>query len=697
MPNHLAHETSPYLKQHQDNPVDWYPWSSTALRRAKQENKPIFLSIGYAACHWCHVMAHESFSNPHTAQLLNEHFINIKVDREERPDLDDIYMKAVVMLTGQGGWPLSVFLTPDLQPFYGGTYFPPMPSHGLPSFNQVLWSVIETWSNQPDAINHNAEIITNAIQREQTYQDNLDQPPDLDDIVNRLFGSYDWETGGWGTAPKFPQPMLIEFLIQRAILGNQQADEMVTHLLMSMAMGGMFDLVGGGFHRYSTDRRWLIPHFEKMLYDNAQLALAYLHGFSLTGEPAFREVATATLTFLQMEMTSPNGGFYASIDADTPEGEGRYYAWTTDELQAVLSSDEFSILQAMTHLSPHGNFTNSLNILQLSASLKGSADERQLTDNKRHSELQSIFLKLLDARSTRIAPHKDQKIITEWNAMAIRAFAEAGLLLDREDYVLTAKRSLDFILKNLIAPTGTIYRSWNEGKANQPGALADYASLIIALQAVYEIDFEPIYYQKMLQIFKNMQDQFSSSESLYYDAAASVEDLIVRPQNLQDNATPSGNALAAYVHWLLANYDHEPEHFDRIIQMMAGPGSQLQDYPTSFGFWLQVAGIIKQDADQIALISQDDLDSLLPFLEIYRKSFRPFSIIAARYGLIDHKTKYPGILHDRIAIKGKPTAYLCRSFTCQAPVTDVNLFAMQLDGLSHITSRHFGQEPNDDL
>lgn len=675
MPNRLANETSPYLRQHQDNPVDWYPWNETALSKAKEENKPIFLSIGYAACHWCHVMAHESFENTQTAQILNENFISIKVDREERPDIDDIYMQAVVMLTGQGGWPLSVFLTPDLKPFFGGTYFPPLPRHRLPSFDQVLMSVIDTWKNNHDAIQHNAEILTREMRRKQSHQNHLDQAPNLDATVDRLHSTYDWQTGGWGNAPKFPQPMLIEFLIQRGLLGNQRAKEMVINLLTSMARGGMYDLVGGGFHRYSTDRTWLIPHFEKMLYDNAQLALTYLHGYALTGKIAYVNVVNRTLSFILEEMTDPNGAFFASMDADTPEGEGRYYAWNFNELREVLSDEEFLELQSVMDISAQGNFEEGLNILRLDTHFDEEEDNTKIIDT---INLEGIFTKLKHVRKQRMPPGKDKKIITEWNAMAIRAFAEAGVFLNRPDYGLAARNAAEFLLNHLLTPDGTLHRTWCDGILGQPGTLADYAGLIASLHALYVIDFDPAVFKFMHSLFKTMKERFSSESALYFDSAGDVPNLIVRPRNLQDNATPSGNAMAAYAHWLFGNYNHDPAQLDLSQEMIFQAGEDVKDYPTSFGFWLQVAGLLSENTQQIALVSEDGLESLDPFLEVYREKYRPFTIIAANHAQKNLSTDMPTILNDRPVINGKPTAYVCEGFICHTPVINPDQFKNQL-------------------
>jgi len=679
MPNRLANETSPYLRQHQDNPVDWYPWDQEALNKARQENKPIFLSIGYAACHWCHVMAHESFEDPHIASILNENFISIKVDREERPDLDDIYMQAVVILTQRGGWPMSVFLTPDLEPFYGGTYFPPSPRYGMPSFEKVLTTVLDAWQNQRSDVDKSARSITRAIQSQFGQPAEKEGEFDLANIVESLYNTYDWKDGGWGHAPKFPQPMLVEFLIQRALAGNTQATKLVEDVLDRMSRGGMYDLVGGGFHRYSTDGKWLIPHFEKMLYDNAQLAEAYLHGYALTGNTYFRRVAVQTLQFIQREMAAPESGFFASLDADTPEGEGRYYGYTLKTLQEHLTKDEFNLLNNVTHLSEHGNFEAGLNILQFKKSFGELAAEKNLSVIELQNSLDPIFTKLRSLRSARTPPGRDEKIITGWNAMAIRAFAHAGLLLGYDDFLNTARKASQFLLSELRLPDGRMKRSWSEGKASHPAALEDIAGMILGLHAVYGIDFVPEYYKAMRNLYSIMEEDFAAGDGLYFDASVEVVNLIVRPQNLQDNATPSGNAMAAHVHWLLGNFEHDPSHFEKLARMLRAVSKKANQYPTSFGYWLRVADLAEKQNQQIALISESGPDTLQPFLEIINTRYRPHTITAAKYLDEENKQPLPGLLADRPAVDGKPTAYVCQGFSCKMPVTDPEAMRNQLD------------------
>jgi len=673
MPNKLAGETSPYLRQHKDNPVDWYPWGASALSRARNEDKPIFLSIGYSACHWCHVMAHESFEDPDIAKLLNDHFISIKVDREERPDLDDVYMQAVVMLRGQGGWPLSVFLTPELEPFYGGTYFPPEPRYGMPSFKQLLLSVLDSWNDKREEIYHSAKKITEAIEFQFDHEGGSKSDFDFDRIIDSLYRSYDWQFGGWGHAPKFPPAMLAEFLTQQAWRGNVRALEMSEHLLAHMAKGGMYDLVGGGFHRYSVDRQWLVPHFEKMLYDNAQLAQAYLHGFAVTGNPWFRRVAIQTLEFIQTEMTSPEGGFYSSLDADTPEGEGRYYSWDWEMLKTTLSPSEFELLETITTVSTHGNFEEKLNILQFKDTITTLAKEMKSSNEQILVEAEAIFDKLLKHRQKRQPPEKDTKIIVSWNALAIRAFVSSGLLLGRKDFIATARKATEFILAEMILTSGKLNRVWHEGQTNHPGTLSDYAGMILALHALYEMDFSPEIYAHMHSLYSQLNKQFASENPFYFDSAEDVGHLIVRPRSLQDNAIPSGNALVAHVLWLFWNYEYDESVRNELEEMLGEIAEQADHYPNHFGYWLQIADRHSQKVSQVALVAENDLDSLNPFLKKYHRTYHPHGVIAAG-SQQESGDKIPALLKDKTPVNHQPAAYICYNFTCQRPIIDPEAF-----------------------
>ena len=679
MPNKLAGETSPYLRQHKDNPVDWYPWEESALSRARKEDKPIFLSIGYSACHWCHVMAHESFEDPQIAKLLNDHFISIKVDREERPDLDDVYMQAVVMLRGQGGWPLSVFLTPELKPIYGGTYFPPEPRYGMPSYKQLLLAVLDSWNSKRKEITNSANRITEAIQHQFGQEDRSKAEFNFEHIINTLYQNYDWAFGGWGNAPKFPPAMLAEFLLQRAWLGDDRAMEMLEHLLAHMAKGGMYDLVGGGFHRYSVDQQWLIPHFEKMLYDNAQLAQAYLHGFAVTGNPWFRRVAINTLEFIQAEMTSPKGGFYSSLDADTPEGEGRYYSWDWGTLKSTLLPSEFELLKTITSISKRGNFEESLNILQFKDTTTALAEEMNLSIEQIQVETDAVFDKLLTFRNKRQPPEKDTKIIVSWNALAIRAFIAAGLMLNRKDFIATAKNAIKFILAEMIVSSGKLNRVWNEGKTHQPGTLSDYAGLILALHALYEVDFSPDIFAHMRSLYSQLREQFGSENPFFFDSADDVEHLIVRPRTLQDNAIPSGNALVAHVLWLFWNYEYDESLRNDLEEMLGEVAKQADHYPNHFGYWLQVADRHSQKVSQIALVTENDLDSLTSFIKTYHRTYHPYSVIAAGSQKVSGN-KIPALLKGKTPVNHHPAAYICHDFTCQRPIIEPETF---IEALMH--------------
>lgn len=679
MPNRLVNTTSPYLRQHQENPVDWFPWEKTALDKAKRENKPIFLSIGYAACHWCHVMAHESFDDVETASLLNQHFVSIKVDREERPDLDDIYMQAVVVLTGQGGWPLSVFLTPELKPFYGGTYFPPEPRYGMPSFKQVLMQVVHSWENQQEVVANNAAALTDAISEQISYQPKGETEINTDEIVKTMYRSYDWQDGGWHNAPKFPQAMAIEFLIQRGLRGDALASQLSDHILSQMALGGMYDHVGGGFHRYSTDAEWLVPHFEKMLYDNAQLARTYLHGFLLTGNQYFRYIAEETLSFMMRELRSPEGGFYSSLDADTKEGEGRYYAWTKAEIDDLLTKDQRVLFTAALDLSEHGNFDDGLNLIRLRKNIDQLSTELNVSLPALIKELRTMFSKLQSWRMSRPIPETDRKIIVEWNALAIRAFAEGGIFLNRKDYLDIAEKAAKFIFNEMISSDGSLARSWFEGDTNQKATLADHAGMILGCHSLYQANFKPGYFQWMKRFKSLMEMKFGSENALYFDSDSDLADLIIRPQNLQDNATPSGNALAAHANWLMGNYEHNISQLDRVNEMLKFTGGNLSRYPTSFGYWLSVANLSSHMAQQVALVSEKEGTSLKPFIDIYQNKLRPHSILAVRTAEMKNIKDLPAILKDKPPVDDRPTAYICKGFVCQAPLTDLKIFE---EGLS---------------
>jgi uncharacterized protein YyaL (SSP411 family) len=683
MPNHLVHENSPYLVQHASNPVDWYPWGEEALARARAEDKPIFLSIGYAACHWCHVMAHESFEDPATAALMNENFINIKVDREERPDLDSIYMSATQAMTGAGGWPMSVFLTHDLRPFYCGTYFPPEPRYNQPSFRDLLTGIAHAWREERAEILRVGGQVYEHLQRANAASQKNAFPLThalLDNAADELVKSYDWGFGGWGQAPKFPQPMTIEFLLlrgthPRAGDAKKRLEEIKTasHALQAMARGGMYDLVGGGFSRYSVDNLWKVPHFEKMLYDNAQLALAYLHGYQVTGEARFRRVCEETLDFILREMTHPDGGFFSSLDADSEGKEGKFYVWDYAEIETSLGSD-FEFFKAACGLTLNGNWEGKI-ILQRALDDATLAARSGLTLDETLNKLSACHLRLLQARNRRIRPGTDDKILTAWNALALQAFAEAGRALHRADYLNAAVHNAHFLLGNLQSG-GRLLRSWRDGQARQNAYLEDYASLILALLALYQSDPRPEWYSTALELADEMVAHFSDPAGGFFDTRDDHETLLLRPRDIQDNATPSGSALAANALLQLAAYGDRLEGRKTAEDLLIPLLEAMLRYPTAFAKWLTAADFALGPVHEVAVLGSPEDPQLEAMLKILWADYRP-RLVAAISGFPPADGS-PALLKDRPLVEERPTAYVCQDFVCQQPVNAPEAFAAQL-------------------
>ena len=678
MPNPLKDENSPYLLQHAENPVQWYPWKKEALDKAIREDKPIFLSIGYTACHWCHVMEQESFMDEHVARFLNDHFISIKVDREERPDLDDLYMASVVAMTGQGGWPMSVFLTPDLRPFYGGTYFPPVPRHGMPSFLEVLSGIQQAWQTDRENIEN---IATQGIQhlRETSSwgkTENRDiEKENLEKAVNELIKHYDWQDGGWGRAPKFPQPMVIDFLLAQS-KDNPKALEVAIHALNRMQRGGMFDVVGGGFHRYSTDRFWLVPHFEKMLYDNAQLARNYLHAYLITGDISYRRTCTETLNFILHELTSPQGGFFSSLDADSDGEEGKFYLWSPPELEIFLQDADLTRIFSITYpIPPNCNFEGKIVLQRLRSSID-CARELGISVDKYHQALDNIHQQLLNARNSRIRPLTDDKVLASWNAFAIQAFAEAGFYLDRQDYLDAARKNADFILKNLFS-NGQLMRTWRNGSARIEAFLEDYAALSIALLTLYQFDNHLFWFSSASQLTAEMVVLFQDPAGGFFDSARDRSDLPTLPKNPQDNATPSGNALAAHALLLLAALDKELIPTTKIKELVATFQEAAGRYPTAFGYWLQVMAFAQENDQQIALLwPENETEKVKPWLSLLATIYNPHRIIVGSPSPMP--PDIPALLHERKLLNNKITAYVCNNFLCQSPTNEIEVFKNQL-------------------
>ncbi|HUI90170.1 MAG TPA: thioredoxin domain-containing protein [Anaerolineales bacterium] len=679
--NQLINSTSPYLLQHANNPVDWYPWSEEALAKARAENKPIFLSIGYAACHWCHVMAHESFEDPEIAALMNQNFINIKVDREERPDLDAIYMQATTAMTGSGGWPMSVFLTPDLRPFYAGTYFPPVRRYNMPSFKEVLLSLAKVWREERDEVDRVSSQVLQHIQPQIMEHDkNTLSPETLEAVTKSLLDSYDWGYGGWGNAPKFPQPMTIEFLLRRSLSDSPQREPIlkaIRHVLNAMSRGGMYDVIGGGFARYSVDNFWRTPHFEKMLYDNAQLASVYLHGYLVTGEIKYRQVCEESLHFILREMTHPDGGFYSSLDADSEGEEGKFYVWTQDELQGVLGSD-FDFFKSAYGITPQGNWEGKT-ILQRAMDDSTLSARFKLDLETVREKLTDCHSKLLAARNGRIRPRTDDKVLVMWNALALSAFAEAGRYLNRKDYLDAAIRNAHFLLNNLYLED-RLLRSWRDGQAKHNAYLEDYADLILALLTLYQSDPNPEWYATSLKLADEMVAHFIDPNGGFFDTRDDHEALLVRPKDIQDNATPSGNALAATALLQLATYGDRNEWRSVAEDMLASVQNTMLRYPTAFAQWLCAADFAVGPTYEVAIIGDLDNFNTHQFLKTLWKSFRPRQVTA-----ISATPPGPGsptLLKDRPLINNLPTAYVCQGFVCLRPVNSPDEMESQLAGSS---------------
>ena len=678
MPNRLAQENSPYLLQHAHNPVDWFPWGAEALEKARAEDKPIFLSVGYAACHWCHVMEHESFENHATAALMNAYFVNIKVDREERPDIDDIYMQAVVAMTHQGGWPMSVFLTPEGQPFYGGTYFPPARRYNMPGFNEVLQTVAQLWQEDRQQLLESAQNISAYL------QNNAPQPgttapltPQVTEEAAQLLAqNYDWQNGGWGQAPKFPQPMIIEFLLQRAARSDQTALKISEHALQAMAQGGMYDVVGGGFARYSVDNHWKIPHFEKMLYDNAQLARAYLHAYLLTHNPFYRQVCEATLDFVLRELRHPAGGFFSSLDADSEGVEGKYYLWRWDEIRALgLPRDEEDFFVAVYGITKSGNFEGS-HVLQRVLSDEDLAVKFKLQPAEISAKLESIHTRMLAARATRVHPSTDNKVLTAWNALMLTAFAEAGRYLKRQDYLSAAIHNAEFLLDEMHTTRGLL-RSWREGKAHLKGYLEDYAALILGLLALYQSGAEPRWYNSAVALAEEMIAHFSDSAGGFFDTGDNHEKLLLRPKETQDNATPSGNALATLALLQLSAYSGKGTWRDLAEEMLAGTAPLMTRYPTGFAQWLCAADFALASVVEVAILGEPDSPEFGALTEILWEAYRPHLVAAiSKFPPGEHA---PELLRARDLINQQASVYVCQNFICKYPVTSPEEFRALLE------------------
>jgi uncharacterized protein len=679
MANRLANETSPYLLQHADNPVDWYPWGDEALFKAQQEDKPILLSIGYAACHWCHVMAHESFEDATTAELMNRHFVNVKVDREERPDLDSIYMNAVVALTGQGGWPMTVFLTPEGQPFYGGTYFPREPRFGMPGFKQVLLSVADAWEKRRDDIVDDAAKVGQHLEQrltlaagDQTFGSEL-----FDTALPRINQAFEPRQGGFGDAPKFPPSMTLEFLLRMVHeRDDSHALYMVEHTLEQMAHGGIYDQLGGGFARYATDRDWLVPHFEKMLYDNALLSRVYLHAWQVTGKPLYRRIVEETLDWVVREMRHEAGGFYSSLDADSEGEEGKFYVWQPAEIRAALD-DELSAALFMRYydVSDRGNWEGK-SILHVPHDLEVIAGELGLDVDEAAKLLAQARQRLYEERAQRVWPGLDDKVLTAWNGLMLRAFAEAGRVLQRDDYTQVAVANARFLRETMRTSNGRLLRTWKAGgDARFNAYLEDYAYLAAGLLELYQTVFDETWFEWAQQLADMMLAHFRDDEhGGFFDTSDDHEQLIQRPKDVQDNATPSGNAMAALVLLTLSLYTGDARYSSVAEEMIAGMSPYMARYPTGFAQWLCDAALLLGEPHEIAIAGEPGTAETDALIDVVFGGYRPHQVVAAGR---DDATVVP-LLRGREPLDGQATAYVCRQFVCQLPVTEPEALQVQL-------------------
>jgi uncharacterized protein YyaL (SSP411 family) len=680
--NKLIDETSPYLLQHAHNPVQWYPWGNEALEHSRREDKPILLSIGYSACHWCHVMEHESFENEQIARLMNENFVCIKVDREERPDLDSVYMNAVQMMTGHGGWPLTVFLTPELKPFYGGTYYPPADRRGMAGFPRVLAAIAESYRDRKSEVAESSESITAELRKSSRFHASSEMLSTdvLDAAFHLEVENFDRLNGGFGGAPKFPPSMSLMFLLRQHKRTNRPAAiEMVELTLDRMAAGGMYDQVGGGFHRYSVDAHWLVPHFEKMLYDNALLARIYLYAFQATKKPRYRQVVEEILEYVLRDMTSPEGGFYSSEDADSEGVEGKFYTWTYAEVLDLLGQRDGEVFAKYFDVTEQGNFEQVESILNTPKTL----DQFALESGLGAGEILGIVNRgkrlLFHSREERIRPARDDKILTGWNGLMLTAFAEAAGVFGRDDYREVARRNADFILDHL-TDGNRLLRTYNKGRAKLSGYLEDYAFLVEGLLALYETTGELKYFDRARSLADTMMEQFwDESDAGFFFTSADHEELIARTKEYFDNAIPSGNSVAAMALLKLSLFTGETGYQRSALGILRMMQTAVKRYPNGFGYLLCALDFYLSEPKEIAIIGSADSHEVRLFFEEIYSRFLPNKVVALSETGDEAAAERVPLLRGRYTVDGKPTVYVCRNYTCLAPVTTPEQLAVAID------------------
>ncbi|MDA1279368.1 MAG: thioredoxin domain-containing protein [Chloroflexi bacterium] len=685
MPNRLADETSPYLLQHKDNPVNWYPWGDAAFAAARLLDKPILLSIGYSSCHWCHVMAHESFENSSIASMMNARFVSVKVDREELPDVDSIYMTAVQAMTGSGGWPLTVFITPDGEPFFGGTYFPPEDRQNMAGFPRILAAVSDAYANRRAELMTGSRKVVNAIREQSTpkkHDGEIDESLIFGSFTH-LVGNADSENGGSLGAPKFPQPMVYELLLRYwKRTGSKQVLGIVTLTLEKMARGGIYDQLGGGFARYSVDDRWLIPHFEKMLYDNAQLVSLYVHAYQAVKKPLFKRIAEETLEYVKREMTHSAGGFYSASDADSEGVEGKYFVWTTAEIDEALDRDDAELAKHFWGITEEGNFEHA-NILHLPVPLEEFVGESSREPSELLADIARIRQTLQEKRSERVAPGIDDKVLTSWNALMLKAFAEAGTAFQNSEWIDIAEKNARLLLDQVVNPEGKLLHTWKAtsstgGEARILGYLDDHSYLIDALVTLYEATFDYSYIDEAQRLAEQMISNFWDPDwEVFYDTSLAHSKLLVRPRDVLDNAVPSGGAVAAMALLRLSVITGESEHARKGESSMKALIPHLEQAPQAMTSWLAAVDFLTANRQEVVIIGDRHAPIVADMLREARGRYLPNTTFGGAPVSPGDGEKSP-LLAQRTQIGGKPTAYVCENYVCKLPVTSAAELATQL-------------------
>jgi uncharacterized protein YyaL (SSP411 family) len=677
--NRLIHETSPYLRQHAHNPVDWQPWDAEALEQARKEDKPILLSIGYSACHWCHVMERESFENEDIARIMNQCFVNVKVDREERPDLDSIYMSYVQMTTGSGGWPMTVFLTPDQIPFFGGTYFPPDDRYGRPGFPKICLAIYDAYQKRRPEIERSAGDIVKSLQSANQLPEGQDLPDTetLGLAFRNLAQRFDLTHGGFGGAPKFPGSMSLAFCLRHYHrTGFQPALDFAELSLEKMALGGIYDQLGGGFHRYSVDDHWLVPHFEKMLYDNALLSRVYLDAFQQTGNPLYRRITEEILDYVTREMTHSDGGFYSTQDADSEGEEGKFFVWTPDEIEAVLGKADADVFSRYFDVSRRGNFEGK-NILNVLVPLPEFAAKERLAVEELQTLIERGRKELFLERERRIKPHRDEKILTSWNGLMLVSFAKAAAVLNRPDYLDRARNNADFVLRRL-QREGRLLRTFKDGQAKLNGYLEDYACFVEGLLSLFEATGELKWLEEAVQLNETMLDQFwDAATASFYLTGRDHEKLIARVKDFYDNATPAGSSVAVFNLLRLAILTGNGENRSTAEANLRSMKTALERYPGGFGYLLEAADYCLGPVQEIAIVGSRSQAGTSRLAEAVYRRYLPNKVVVVADPEDTALTSKVPLLQGKGLVGGKSAAYVCQNYSCKAPVTA----ASDLDGL----------------